>query len=168
MSHDQTDVRRLAEYVVVLDSGRVIDTGPAQATVDRAVMKTQGPVNLIHVANVRLVDGSWEGELGPQRLVFNRDAEGDTKPPSTSAALVQFRPSDVTLTTAPVEKTSARNRLAGCVAEIVSLPHAVFVAIDVGQPIWAEVTHDTVRELNLTAGTRVTCLIKASAVTATV
>jgi molybdate transport system ATP-binding protein len=166
VSHALTDVRRLAKDVVVLDAGRVVDTGPVQATVDRAVMNTQGPVNLIHVTNMRLVDGHCEGDLGEQRLAFTTIENEDNPWSPNAASLVQFRPSDVTLTTAPVEKTSARNRLAGEVREIVSLPKHVFVAVDVGQLIWAEVTHDTIRELAISPGTRVTCLIKASAVTA--
>jgi molybdate transport system ATP-binding protein len=180
VSHDQTDVRRLAEHVVVLDVGRVVDSGPAQATIDRTVMNTLGPVNLVRVQNVRLVDGHWEGDLGSQRFAFSAEhgadseskqaaaAEGETPAEESpkSARLVQFRPSDVTLTLAPVEKTSARNRLAGEVREVVMLAERAFAAIDVGQPIWAEVMHDTVRELQLATGVKVTCLIKASAATA--
>ena len=38
VSHDQADVRRLAEQVVVLEAGQVIDAGPTAATLDRAVL----------------------------------------------------------------------------------------------------------------------------------
>jgi ABC-type molybdate transport system ATPase subunit len=48
------------------------------------------------------------------------------------------------------------------------LPQRAFAAIDIGQLIWAEVMHDALRELNLAPGTRVTCLVKASAATAVV
>ena len=171
VSHDQTDVRRLAERVVVLDAGRVVDAGAAQATVDRAVMRAQGPVNLVRVANVRAVDGHWEGEIGSQRLAFARheSPDGDSRPLQPGgAALVQFRPSDVTLALADVEKTSARNRLAGEVRDVIMLPERAFAAIDVGQLIWAEVMHDALRELNLAPGAHVTCLIKASAATVVV
>jgi molybdate transport system ATP-binding protein len=169
ISHDQTDVRRLAEQVVVLDAGRVVDSGPVQTTIDRTVMKTLGPVNLVRVRNLRLIDGHWQGDLGLQSLAFS--AEHAEEPTATAlmtgaAALVQFRPRDVTLTLAPVEMTSARNRLAGEIREVVMLPDRAFAAVDAGQLIWAEVMHDTVRELNLAAGVRVTCLIKASAATA--
>jgi molybdate transport system ATP-binding protein len=168
VSHDQTDVRRLAERVIVLESGQVVDAGAAQATVDRAVMRTQGPVNLVRVANVRAADGHWEGEVDSHRLAFTRQGttdEGAQPARPAGTALVQFRPSDVTLTLAEVEQMSARNRLAGEVREVVMLPQRAFAAIDIGQLIWAEVMHDALRELNLAPGTRVTCLVKASAVT---
>ncbi len=171
VSHDQTDVRRLAEHVVVLENGRVVGTGPAQATLDRAVMHSQGPVNLVRVVNVRTADGHWEGQIGSQPLAFAaRDSAEDDTPAHqpSGTVLVQFRPSDVTLTLAAVEKTSARNRLTGEIREVVMLPHRAFAAIDVGQLIWAEVMHDTVRELNLAPGSHVTCLVKASAATVVV
>jgi molybdate transport system ATP-binding protein len=164
VSHDQTDVRRLAEKVIVLEAGRVVGVGEPQATLDRAAMKTtQGPVNLMRLTNVRPSDGHWEGDTGAQRFAFAGD---DAL--TTSTALVQFRPSDVTLTLAPVEGLSARNRLAGEVREVAMLAHKAFVAIDLGQLIWAEVMHEVVRELNLAPGARVTCLIKASAATVVV
>jgi molybdate transport system ATP-binding protein len=168
VSHDQTDVRRLAERVIVLDAGRVVDAGAAQMTVDRAVMRTQGPVNLVRVESVRTADGHWEGEIAGQRLAFTRHEHSDggaTSSQPHGTMLVQFRPSDVTVTLSDVEKTSARNRLAGEVREVVMLPQRAFAAIDIGQLIWAEVMHDALRELNLAPGMRVTCLVKASAAT---
>jgi hypothetical protein len=56
--------------------------------------------------------------------------------------------------------------MAGEVREIVMLPHRALLAIDIGQLIWAEVLQETIEELALTPGARVTCLIKASAATA--
>ena len=38
-----------------------------------------------------------------------------------------------------------------------------FVAIDVGQFLWAEVTPEAVRELNIQPGSAVTCHVKTSA-----
>jgi molybdate transport system ATP-binding protein len=167
VSHDQTDVRRLAESVVVLDAGRVTAVGPPQETVDRASLKTpQGPVNLVRVSDIRSVDGHWEGVVGGQTFAFSGDEEAGRAP--GSMALVQFRPSDVTLTLAAVEKLSARNRLTGEVREVVMLPHRALLAIDIGQLIWAEVLHETVQELSLSPGARVTCLVKASAATVVV
>ena len=40
------------------------------------------------------------------------------------------------------------------------LPEGCFVAVDVGQILWAEVTPAAVKELGLENGVEVTCLIK--------
>ena len=38
---------------------------------------------------------------------------------------------------------------------------AVFVAVDIGQVLWAEVTPEAAAELELTPGSQVICLLKA-------
>ncbi len=40
----------------------------------------------------------------------------------------------------------------------------VFVHVDLGQSVWAEITAESVAELGLVVGASVTCLIKATAV----
>ncbi len=96
VSHDQADVRRLAERVVVLEAGKVVDAGPTVAALDAAVIaKMQsrpGPLNLVRVDDVRQVAGRWEGRVGghPLRLP---GAAGERAAP----VYVQFLPSDVAL-----------------------------------------------------------------------
>ena len=63
-----------------------------------------------------------------------------------------------------VTGVSARNHLRGVVRQIVHISGAVYVVVDLGQLIWAEVTAAAVSELGLQPGTEVTCLLKASSV----
>jgi molybdate transport system ATP-binding protein len=162
VSHDQTDVRRLADRVVVVEAGRVVDSGPTAATLDRAVISTMrthpGPTNLLLIDQVSEVDDHWEGRLGGQRFRLPADM-----PPNGSVHHIQLSPRDVTLCQHVVEGLSARNQLRGRVDKIVALEHRVFVAVDVGQLVWAEVSDDVVDELKLSEGSEVYCLIKASA-----
>ena len=39
VSHDQADVRRLADRVVVVETGRVVASGPVADTLDHALLK---------------------------------------------------------------------------------------------------------------------------------
>jgi molybdopterin-binding protein len=80
----------------------------------------------------------------------------DAKEPS----FVEFSPSDVILSRQDVTGLSARNHLRGQVRRIVPVGQAVFVAVDVGQILWAEVTPQSVTELDLTPGCEVVCLLK--------
>ncbi len=61
---------------------------------------------------------------------------------------------------------SVRNQLHGHVREIIMLPDRAYVAVDIGQFLWAEATPEAVRELELVPGAAVTCLIKSTAVSA--
>jgi molybdate transport system ATP-binding protein len=173
VSHDQADVRRIAEQVIVLENGRVIDAGLTAATLDRALMSNAKrhsgapdartlprPINLLRVDSVRSVDGHWEGRIGEQILHL---------PPATSAHAaghvhVQFLPHDVILAAGPVDGLSVRNQLQGRVRELVALADRTFVAVDVGQFLWAEITTEAVLELKIEPGQVVACLIKTSAI----
>jgi len=164
VSHDQSDVRRLADQVVVLEAGRVIASGPTATTLDRAALArpSQHPdlVNLLRITNLRRVKDHWEGNVGEQLLHLPSAkslCDGGT-------ALVRFLPHDVALSREPILSVSIRNQLHGVVRELVPLADRSFVAIDVGQFLWAEVTNESVRELNVQAGQSITCLVKTAAI----
>ena len=74
---------------------------------------------------------------------------------------MQFWPSDVTLSLQDVVGLSTRNHLRGIIRQLVELVGGVFVAVDVGQILWAEVTQDAVKDLKLQPGLNVTCLVKS-------
>jgi molybdopterin-binding protein len=59
---------------------------------------------------------------------------------------------------------SARNHLQGQVCRILTLEKSVFVAIDIGQILWGEITQQALTELQLTVGCPVICLLKAHSV----
>jgi molybdate transport system ATP-binding protein len=163
VSHDQTDVRRLAEHVVVIESGKVIDAGRTRSTLDRAVLTKlrQRPnlVNLLRVTDLQQTDGHWVGRIGEQSLRL----PGIARPGPGTSCFVHFLPQDVMLSGKAIGDISARNHLLGAVREVVTLPDRTFVAVDVGQFLWAEVTPEAARELNVEPGAAITCHIKTSA-----
>lgn len=163
VSHDQTDVRRLADSVVVLEAGHVVNAGPTRDTLDDALIRKMeshpGPINLLRIDNVRRADGHWEGELNGQP--FRLPESLNVKGPSLH---VRLSSSDVVLGQHDVEGISVRNQLHGRVREIVALPERAFVAVDVGQFLWTEVTLEAVRDLHLKPEMEVTCLIKTAAI----
>src|SRR5262249_55421883 len=122
VSHDQADVRRLAESVVVIESGKVIDAGSTSTTLDRAVLtrlkQRPGLVNLLRVSEIHQAGGHWAGRVGSQILHL----PPGLPPGSAGSVYVQFLAHDVVLSAAAVEGTSARNHLQGKVREVVTLP----------------------------------------------
>jgi molybdate transport system ATP-binding protein len=162
VSHDQVDVRRFAAQVVVVNSGRVIASGLTASTLDQTLLDGKlplaPPINLVRIDRASLVDGHLEADLHGQILHLPSQSAGLQSP-----FYVRFLPSDVTLSHGSIPGISIRNQLRGTVAELIRKEQDIFVRIDVGQTIWAEITAESVAELKLTAGSDVTCLIKATA-----
>jgi len=60
---------------------------------------------------------------------------------------VQFSPQDVMLSRDDIAGISARNHLRGQIRQFVELPERVFVAVDIGQIIWCELTPESMRRI---------------------
>jgi molybdate transport system ATP-binding protein len=164
VSHDQSDVRRFADSVVVIELGKLIASGPTASTLDRTTTTRPsddaGPINLLKLEDVQDADEQSHGHIGVQRLHFPNG--GDTTSPT---CYVRFFPRDVMLSRDNVPGISARNHLHGKVKEITPpLRGRVFVAIDVGSMLWAEVTSQAIAELKIAVDSDVTCHVKSTAI----
>ncbi len=159
VSHSQAEVRRLADHVVVMDGGRVVASGPpADALATRGAMQMKdasGPMNVLRVTHLREEAGRWTGDVGGQRIVLPAmefAPQGDL--------YVQVSPESVLLSREDLQGVSARNHLKGTVRNVVEIGGTCFVAVDVGQIVWADVTPAAVKELDIKIGADVFCLIK--------
>lgn len=159
VSHRQADVRRLADWVVVIEQGRKVTEGHPDIALahDRPMTWTDGvgPVNLLGIDRVVQDKERWLGVIGDQTIQLPREISSNGK------VYLQFTPRDVTLSrNTDVEGLSSRNQLSGIVRRIVTVRNAAFVAVDIGQVVWAEITSHSVKELKLETGVSVICLIK--------
>ena len=159
VSHRQGHVRRLADWVVVMeDGGKIAEGTPEEALAHSKPMTwtdALGPVNLLGVNNVHFDGNRWVGRVGDQELHIPSIDEAADK------LFLQFTPRDVTLSSTAVSGLSSRNHLSGAIRQVISMPKREFVAVDIGQIIWAEVTALAVKELELKVGANVICLIKS-------
>ena len=114
-----------------------------------------GPINLLRLENVDFGEGSPTVRVGNQLLHLPSRESGKPLP-----SFVQFSPTDVMLARQEVAGLSARNHLHGKVCRVISVGQAVFVAVDIGQILWAEVTSQAAVELGVQPGLEVTCLVK--------
>ncbi len=162
VSHDQNDVRRFADRVVLLDRGRVVGAGPAAATLDATVKSHAAgidtPTNLVRICEIHAEQGAWIGALGENRAVL----PAGQYPPG-GAIYVSFQPADVLLSREDVGGLSVRNHWRGRIIDIVTSAGHVFIHLDVGQPIWAEITPQAQQSLAFRPGDSVICLVKTSA-----
>ena len=159
VSHSQAEVRRLAQWVVVVDRGKLVTAGrPEEALIDRTPLGWRdalAPMNLLRIDTVRLDGEHWVGQVGEQLLHLPAPPH-----PAAGPVWVQLSPGDVMLGRQDVTGLSARNQLRGTIRKIVADGERSFVAVDVGQVIWSLVTPESVVELGLAPGVEVTCLIK--------
>jgi molybdate transport system ATP-binding protein len=159
VSHNQAEVHRLADWVIVMQAGRVIGSGtPGEALSQPATLglkNSTGPVNLLRIESAACENGQWLGRVGEQSLSLPPLDE-----PLPSPLFVECAPGEVMLSREEIDGVSTRNQLRGTVRQLVPVPEGVFVAVDVGQVVWSEVTPNAVRDLGLQTGTPVTCLIK--------
>ncbi len=159
VSHGQAEVRRFAQGVVVIDNGRIVTEGtPADALCAPGALHLKdasGPVNLLRLDDVCKEDDRWIGRVGDHVVQLpNPPAEND------GTVYLQFLPETVLLSPADIRDISARNHLTGTVRQVLAHGSIVFVAVDVGQIIWSEVTPGAMEDLALVPGVPITCLIK--------
>ncbi|SNB45950.1 ABC transporter ATP-binding protein [Geobacter sp. DSM 9736] len=162
-THDQLEAIRLSDRMVVMNNGRIVQTGTPfeimNRPVDQFVATFVGMENMFEGDVVETGRGMLTVELGGQRVQFPGSADpGDT-------ALFCIRPEHVTITTTDTHgSTSARNVIP---AFIGGTSHAgVFdkVSLDCGFPLVAYVTSQSFGDLHLEKGTAVFASFKAAAV----
>lgn len=155
VTHEALDTLLLADRVVVLDQGRVVQEGtPAELA---------GRPQTEHVARLmglNLLGGRGSGTVvhlvGGGLLVTTTPAQGPVK--------ASFRPEAVTLT-AEEPTGSARNRWPGTVRSVVPHGAAVRVHLDGPAPLVADVTPASAAALRLAPGRRVWAAVKATEIT---
>ena len=156
VTHAQAEVRRAAQWVVLLDKGRLVGAGTPEDALSQpeplAWTNSTGPVNLLRLEKVELRAGVCTARIGDQVLQLPPCDAGAGLP-----SFVQFSPTDVILARHEVAGLSVRNRLRGRVCRIIPAQGAMFVAVDIGQIIWAEVTPQAAAELELQPGAEVIC-----------
>ena len=143
-----------------LGKGRLVGTGEPEDALSQpeplAWTNSTGPINLLRLENVESRDGSCTARVGDQVLQLPpRDSN------SVLPSFVQFSPTEVIIARQEVAGLSVRNHLRGRVCRIIPTHQALFVAVDIGQIIWAEVTPQAAAELELQPGAEVICLVKA-------
>ncbi len=160
VTHDFTEAALFGDTVAILDSGRVIQQGPAADLAARPasafVADFTGAVVLTGQARAR-ADGLTEVVLdGGGRLVSIDGAEGPvaaTLYPWEIAVAAAGQP----------EQGSAQNHLAAHVVSLTTLGNRVRLGLDAGQPLTAEITTTAALALGLAPGMAVTATFKAAA-----
>ncbi|GAA1157281.1 sulfate/molybdate ABC transporter ATP-binding protein [Nocardioides aquiterrae] len=151
VTHDVLDALLLADRVVVMENGRVVEAGPTTDVLERPRSGFTA-----RIAGLNLVSGPWrDGAVAGVRGIAADDAPVEGEP-----AVAVFRPSAVSVfREAP--GGSPRNSFPVTVTELE--PHGDQVRVRAGH-LAADVTVQSAAELDLAPGARAVFAVKASEV----
>lgn len=163
VTHDLLDALLLSERIIVLDHGRVAESGPTDQ-----VLRHPRTRFTARLAGLNLVRGTYAtGAVVSASDLQVTGANRDGEPPADGApAAAVFAPSSVSVHLEAPDG-SPRNRFAVTLAELEPLGDLVRVRADDhhGHLLTADVTPHSVAELDLFPGRDVTYVVKAAAVT---
>ena len=156
VTHDPLDALLLADRVVVLSGGRVVEHGTSADVLSRP----RSPF-AARLAGLNLVAGTWRDGCveSPEGLRVHGLVVGEPPAPG-EGAIATFRPSAVAVFREPVEG-SPRNAFEVTISEIEPLRD--LIRVHAGS-LHADVTVQAVAQLSLEAGLRVTFSVKATEV----
>lgn len=159
ISHNQSLVQRFSSHTIVVDRGKVLSAGLTSNTIQNYgpdIWKSaKGPINLLKVDSIDNNSGFSFAIIINQRLQLPKHYRANDY-----KMYIQFSASDVVLSQKLLRNISSRNHLYGKVMRFVEQESYVLVAIDVGSVVWSKITSEAKRELQLTIGCSIYCLIK--------
>ena len=162
VTHDRFEAVALADEIVVLVNGKVLQTGPvldvfthpANAEVARFVgVETLQPGKIVSVS-----EGLATVSIGNTLLTAIAPAAASRE------VFVCIRGEEVILQRDAATASSVRNRLAACIMSLRTEGALVRVELDAGFPLFALITRPACTELALREGETITALIKAPAI----
>ncbi len=160
VTHDILDALALADRVVVLDGGRVVEQGPV-----REVLSRPRSAFAARIAGVNLISGTLTGHI--LTTSTGQSVHGLPDEASDGPAVALFRPAAVAVHLNP-PAGSPRNRIPVTVGEIEPRGEIVRVravdSVDGSAGLVADLTADAAADLDLVPGRAVWFAVKATEV----
>jgi molybdate transport system ATP-binding protein len=154
VTHDALEALVLADELVVIEAGAVVQQGPPAQVARRPVTDYVARLVGLNLLAGHQTDGSVTLNGGGRFVVSGPVPSGEV--------LVAVRPSAIVVSTDPPSGTSMRNTWSGVVRGLTQLAERVRLDVD-GQPsVAADVTAAAVAELSLAPGTAVWLSVKAT------
>ncbi len=161
VTHERADVLALGDDLVVLDQGRVVQSGEVREVFSRPVNLHAAEIVGVETVQPGRVTGIHDGLATVS--VGDRPLKALAPDLSVTAAevFVCIRAEDVVLARGPLPHTSPRNSLPAMVRQLTHEGPMVRIELDCGFPLWALLTPQACEELELAAGSQVHALVKA-------
>jgi molybdate transport system ATP-binding protein len=161
VTHDRSEALALADEIIVLVNGRVLQTGPVLDVFNRPASADVAAIAGVETLQAGVITDSHEGlatvKIHGATLTALAPATG------TREVFVCIRGEDVILQR-DAAASSVRNRLPARIMALRPEGALVRVELDAGFPLFALVTRPACAELALREGEPVTALIKTPAI----
>ncbi|MGA9746942.1 MAG: ATP-binding cassette domain-containing protein [Nocardioides sp.] len=155
VTHDVLDALLLADRVVVIDGGRVVEEGPS-----RHVLAQPRSSFAARIAGLNMVSGPWrEGAVQSDAGLRVEGLSVGPAPVGGSEAAAVFRPNAVSVFRERPGSGSPRNALAVRITDLE--PRGDLIRVH-GHDLMADVTPHAVAELDLAPGDQVMFVVKAT------
>jgi len=162
VTHDRVEAMVLADHLIVLDHGKVLQQGEVEEVfnrpVDVEVSRIVGMGNVLPGRIVKTEEGLATVAVGRTQLLAVAPA------PNVEQVYVCIQAEEVALQKGIADRASPRNRLPGIIASLTPEGPLVRVELDCGFPLVALVTRTSHNELELREGEAITALVKVPCV----
>lgn len=163
VTHDRTEAIALGDRVAIMLKGKIEQAGVVEMVfgqpANSAIAAALGVETILPCHAVGIEKGLIALQAGPVRI-FAVDPgylpEGEL--------LLCLRAEEVSLERGASRETSARNHLPGRIISLTAEGALIRVRLDCGVPMLALLTRNSVEEMHLTEGEKVTATFKATAV----
>ncbi len=162
VTHSTDEIIKIAKNMLIIDKGKLIDFGNAVDLLNKQ--------NNIHrdfgvVCEAEVV--SYDETSQTATIQFGKNFVEVSSRYLEISSKVRFKINaiDVVITNKKPPVTSIRNEYKGIVIDIKeNTNHFHDILIDIGMPIWARITYNSLNELSIEKGREVYCLIKSAVI----
>jgi len=159
VTHDALDALLLADRVVVLEHGQVVESGPTQE-----VLRQPRSAFAAQIAGLNLIPGRWQHGTVVAAALSIHGICPDQAPAEGASAVAVFSPTAVSVYDDPPHG-SPRNLLPAVVSALEPMGERIRVRAHAGVvPVTAEITAAALSELELHPGAGIFLSIKATEV----
>jgi molybdate transport system ATP-binding protein len=162
VTHDHDEALALADGIIVLAGGRLIQTGPIEDVFSRPADAEVARLVAVETIQAGKITGVNDGLATV--VIHNTTLTALAPSVASRDVFVCIRGEDVIIYRDAAIATSGRNRLAARIISLRPEGSLVRVELDAGFPLFALVTRPACVELSLHEGETVTALIKAPAI----
>lgn len=162
VSHDRDEALRLADRIVVLGNGRIIQEGTPTEIIDKPAdeftASFMGVETILTGKVVDVFEGGFFVDVAGKMIEVSGVSQVN------DAVTIGIRPEHVVISHGKKSSSSMRNSFEGRVVDITHAGSHVRISLDCGFKLIAFITPHSLQELKLTKGNAVTASFKATAI----